>query len=69
MSHNGSSEHQPWGLAGWIIKSLVSAGILYLLAFVVLTLFPQIGKAAARVGLSENVLETIFYPILKLIGR
>ena len=48
---------------------MVIGSMLYLFAFALLVFFPQIGKALATVGLSENVLETIFYPILKLIGR
>ena len=68
MSQDRSSDQQSWHLAAWIIKSLVTAGIFYLFAFSVLVFFPQIAKALVRIGISENILETIFYPIFKLIG-
>ncbi len=68
MSHDGSSDHQSGGLAGWITKSVLIVGMLYLFAFALLVFFPQIGKALVGAGISESVLERVFYPMLKLIG-
>jgi len=63
------SDDQSRGLSWWMLWILGSALVLYFFAFAVLVLFPQAAKAAVAVGLSEGVLETIFYPIMRLIGR
>lgn len=68
MSQDRSSDDHSWSVAGWITKTLLTVGILYLFTFALLVFCPTIAKALARAGISESVLEKIFYPIFKLIG-
>jgi len=50
----------------WFFGSCLAG---YLFAFGVLVLFPPAGRSAAALGVSEGALETIFYPIMKLLGH
>jgi hypothetical protein len=50
----------------WFFGSCLAG---YFFAFAVLVLFPPAGKAAVALGVSEGVLDTIFYPIMKLLGQ
>jgi hypothetical protein len=50
----------------WLLGGCLAG---YFFAFGVLVLFPPASKAAVALGISESVLETIFYPIMKLLGQ
>jgi hypothetical protein len=50
----------------WFFGSCLAG---YFFAFGVLVLFPPAAKAAVALGVSEAALETIFYPIMKLLGQ
>jgi hypothetical protein len=71
MSRDGSSDAQSRGQGRvWVMLWLFGACLAgYFFAFAVLVLFPPASKAAVAVGISEGVLDTIFYPIMKLLGQ
>ena len=41
--------------------------LLYLFSFAVLVLVPQASRAVEAMGLSSDTLETVYYPILRLL--
>ena len=53
----------------WLLRGLTGAVVIYLLAFALLVNIPGVARAANAIGLTDARLETIYYPILKLIGR
>ena len=69
MSHNPQlkSESQDW--ISWTLWILGSVLVAYLLSFSMLVLFPQVRQAVRAIGLSPDTVETIYYPIIRLLDR
>ena len=63
----GTSESAGRGASFWIMMMLGAVVVVYLFGFAVLVLFPKASRAAQAMGLSNDTLEKIYYPILRFL--
>jgi biotin transporter BioY len=67
MPEGTANESAHRGIGFWVMMMLGAVVVLYLLGFTVLVLFPRASRAAQAMGLSEDTLEKIYYPILRFL--
>ena len=52
-----------------MLRIIGIAVVVYLLGFSLLVLFPGARQAALAIGLSVDTIETIYYPIIRLLKQ
>lgn len=69
MSHNSQLKGESPDWISWTLWILGSVLVAYLLSFSMLVLFPQVRQAVRAIGLSPDTVDTIYYPIIRLLDR
>jgi hypothetical protein len=67
MPEEAANESADRGTGFWIMMTVGAVLFLYLLGFAVLVFSPQAVRAAQTIGLSNDKLEKIYYPILRFL--
>ena len=67
MSEGKVNESADRGMGFWIMMMVGVVLFLYLLSFTVLCFSPQAARAAQALGLTEAMLDKIYYPILRFV--
>jgi len=68
MSEERGKEKDSISFLSWLWWGLGGVVAFYLLSFALVFTYPGVVRAANAMGLTNDRLETIYYPIMKLIG-